>query len=124
MFCPPFINCCFFLSPRNLGVAVGIAISGTGFGQIISAPLFQNAVEIYGLSNALAILASTFSLCIVSGWFISQEDEKPFKHLISRDCKDVNSFIQTYKEIFTTPQLILLVGYTSKRNIKQFLLDN
>ena len=89
-------------------------MSGTGFGQVLSAPLFQSAVEIYGLSNALAILASTFSLCILSGWFISQEDEKPFNHLVSRDCKDDNSTLHTYKEIFTSPQLLLLFGYTSR----------
>ncbi len=82
---------------KNRGLAVGLVLSGFGLSAIITAPVLEKAIELYGLSNTFK-LTGVFFLVIVSilGIFIKNrkiEDNiadnasliENLKNLISQD---------------------------------------
>ena len=92
-------------------MATAISTSGTGIGMVIMSPVLQFTIENYGLGHSLTMLAGIACLCFVSAIIYCLEAAK------TSTCVNVNdsrSSWRTYKDIFCSPKLVLLFGFTCK----------
>ena len=98
---------------RNLGLALGIAASGTGFGQFLMAPIVNIMLERYDLSGTLYFFAIVFFASIFFCFLYKSpptekekltEDEEPKK-----DCLGAfTSVIRTPSQLFFVLHALLL----------------
>ena len=98
---------------RNLGLALGIAASGTGFGQFLMAPIVNIMLEQYSLSGTLYFFAVIFFASIFFCFLYKSpttekekltEDEEPKK-----DCLGAfTSIIRTPSQLFFVLHALLL----------------
>ena len=89
-------------------MAIGIATSGAGIGQLAISPLLQLSIEHFGLAKALIILGASISLCFCPVFFIYQSSSgnEP-KSKVEKS----KSMMKIYKEIFSTSEIVLLLIY-------------
>ena len=98
---------------RNLGLALGIAASGTGFGQFLMAPIVNIMLEQYSLSGTLYFFAVIFFLSIFFCFLYRSppiekekltEDEEPKKDCLG----SFTSIIRTPSKLFFVLHALLL----------------
>ena len=98
----------------NMGLAVGIAMSGTGIGQLFMAPLMQLALNNYGLKYSFMLIGASFTICILPICMIYYETSRhPIKMSQNEKKKSIKKI---YKEIFSSLDIILMLIFLGKQN--------
>ena len=93
---------------RNFGVAFGIATSGGGIAATLMSPLLQLSLENLGLGNIFIIYGSFMLIYTLSVITIHQENKK--NPTLMKSKKEKNTLLR-YKEIFSSPHIVLLLIY-------------
>ena len=109
LLCLPAIDILQFHFTARLGLALGLASSGSGLGQLVLAPLLQLALSSLGLGSSFYCLAVLVALTIPAGLLYKTPEglEK-----VEED-EEKQSAWQTYKELLSSPPMILLLFTTS-----------
>ena len=105
LLCLPAIDILQFHFNARLGLALGLASSGSGLGQLVLAPLLQLALSSLGLGSSFYCLAVLVALTIPAGLLYKTPEglEK-----VEED-EEKQSAWQTYKELLSSPPMILLL---------------
>ena len=106
LLCLPAIDILQFHFSARLGLALGLASSGSGLGQLVLAPLLQLVLASLGLGSSLYCLAVLVALTIPAGLLYKTPDglEK-----VEDEDEEKQSAWKTYKELLSSPPMILLL---------------
>ena len=95
-----------------MGLAIGIAMSGAGIGQLVMAPLMQLVLRNYGLKNSFMLIGAFITLCILPIYTIYRETSR---HPIMSQNEKKKSIKKIYKEIFGSFDIILMLLLLGKQ---------
>ena len=114
LLCLPALDVLQHHFSRRLGLALGLASSGSGLGQLALAPLLQLGLSRLGLGASLYCLAGLVALTIGPGCLYSLNSEKNKKSGFleegsTKPEKEPKSTWQTYKELLSSPTILLLL---------------
>ena len=99
---------------RNLGIACGLAASGTGFGQFLMAPIVSVMLENYSLSGTLYFFAVIFFTSIF--FCLIYKSPNIQKQTFCEDEKSVTC-LECFTSIMRTPSKIIFVSHALLLNL-------
>ena len=104
LLCLPSLDILQFHFSARLGLALGLASSGSGLGQLVLAPLLQLALARLGLGTSLYCLAGLVSLTLPASLLYTTP-----AGLESVEGSERKSGWETYRDLLRSPLLLLLL---------------